>query len=263
MTQEQFQDALGMIDDDLIESVDKLRQERDFHSISEQPSSLQVFSSFRKKILRREVIKWGSLAASLCLLVGIGFLWSVGGNSTADLAGEADNLFSMMEDAEDIHMEAVQEAKPETTSPTKPETSSATLSSPPNLYILTKEGDSIRAMTGTYSWRWTDSNGQIHGVDADSPHPLQAQKYLPIIETTEPSLQLQFDISTHGEPYDRRIQCWSDEYWDMIDMEGQQLAITNDSISLLEGGYIYELTARWNHGTVHYAFYVFYTPNPS
>ena len=85
MTQEQLQDALGMIDDDLIESVDKLRQEREASSHSSPnydfiPDSIRTltdpsntsngtFQGFRKKLVRREIVKWGSLAASVCLLV--------------------------------------------------------------------------------------------------------------------------------------------------------------------------------------------------
>ena len=86
MTHEQLQDALGMIDDDLIESVDKLRQERESSTMSDR-----IFHSFRKKIIQREIIKWGSLAASICLLVGVGFLWTVGGSKTAEEAANMDN----------------------------------------------------------------------------------------------------------------------------------------------------------------------------
>lgn len=273
MTQEQLQDALGMIDDDLIESVDKLRQERDSHAMSHQLSSLQAFSSFRKKIIRREIFKWGSLAASICLLIGVGFLWTVGGNTTADYAPGADNQYSKQEDAEDIlmediHMEAIQEAKPETipetipetTSPTKPETAPESLSSPPDLYIVTESGESILAMTGTYSWRWTGNDGQTYGVEACSFHPLQSQEYLSLIQTTGSSLQLDFDTATHGVPYHISVQCWSDIYWDKIDMEGRSLTVTDDLISLQEGGTIYQVTAKWSSGTVYYAFYVNYTP---
>ena len=50
MTQEQLQDALGMIDDDLIESVDKLRLERESSTMPDR-----IFHSFRKKIIQREI----------------------------------------------------------------------------------------------------------------------------------------------------------------------------------------------------------------
>ena len=97
MTQENLQDALGYLDDDMIATVDELRHQRDLKSdiasLSHRSSADNAlsatdtfFSSFRKRIVRREMIKWGSLAASICLLIGVTWIWSRVGSST-DTAG--------------------------------------------------------------------------------------------------------------------------------------------------------------------------------
>ena len=269
MTQEQLQDALGMINDDLIESVDKLRQQRD-RSHAMDSSNNNILQGFRKKIIRREVLKWGSLAASICLLVGVGFLWKVGGNTTADLANEADIHYSKQENAEAILEDKKNgtqspssdkpfEVSPETSTTTSPETAPASISSPPDLYIVTEEADFVRAMRGTYSWHWPTEEGTMM-IEADSYHPLQSQKFLTLLETAGASVQLQFDTSIHGEPYAVSVQCWSDEYWDQISVDGLPLTVTDGQIPLQEGGTIYQVQAKWSSGVAYYAFYVYYTP---
>lgn len=259
MTQEQIQDALGMIDDDLIESVDKLRQKRDSHSVlKEVDFSQQDFLFFRKKIIRREIAKWGTLAASVCLLIGVGFLWTVGGNKTADLAGEADSLFSNQENASPMEEYPLYNEHSVISDSTSPETNGMVYPSPPQLFLATEEG-LIPAMTGTYSWRCPGSDGTTMFVEADSYHPLQSQKFLPVIETRESFIQLQFD-SSYVPPYDMSIQCWSDVHWDDIRAKGQSITAVDNKIPLFEGGYIYEITAKWSSGIVHYAFYARYTP---
>jgi len=273
MTQEQFQDALGMIDDDLVESVDKLRQQREFSGVAVSPhdphapmdssnTSHNIYQVFRKKIQRREIIKWGSLAASICLFIGVGFLWTVGGNKTADYAPGTDNQYSQQENLGDIHMEGIHDIKPETASPTKSEFSDTSIPSPPGLYIVMEENDSIQAMTATYSWHWSTEDG-IMFREGDSYHPLQSQEYITLIETTKPTVQLQFDTFTHGAPYAVSVQCWSDAYWNQINVEGLPLTVTDGQIPLQEGGTIYQVQAKWSSGTVYYVFYVNYTPDPS
>lgn len=257
MTQEQLQDALGMIDDDLIETVDNLRQQRD-----DSDSSNNLFHNFRKKIIRLEAVKWGSVAAGICLLVGVGFLWSVGGNTTADMANESDNQYSKQENAEavmDDSKNGAQSLLPDKPFENSPETAPAAISSPPELYIVTEENISLRAMKGTYSWSWTTDKGRMF-VESDSYHPLDSQKYLTPMKTAKPSVQLQFDTSTHGEPYAVSVRCWSDAYWNRTDVDGCPLSVTNGQISLQEGGTIYQVIAKWSSGTAYYAFYVYYTP---
>lgn len=253
MTQEQLQDALGMIDDDLIESVDNLRQKRDTHSISDQSSSLQTFSSFRKGIRRREIIKWGSLAASICFLMGVGFLWSVGGKSTADLAGEAENLFSKNENVEDIHIDLVQDAKPETSPSTYPIY--------PSLTLHNAEG-SFEADHHQVYWKFNDKDGNAMWGTSESIHPLDREDRLIRVDTSLPALQLQFhDVS--NEPNSIIIHYWAESCWGDPAAEFQTRSLENGQISLLEGGYIYEVIAQWgeNQGTMSYCFYARYTPD--
>jgi len=265
MTQDQFQDALGMIDDDLIEAVDHLRQQRDSSHILSSDDPLQ---SSRKresshKSLRRKIIRWGSLAAGICLLIGVRFLWFVGGKTTAESAPGLDHYYSKQDNAEAV-IEDSKNGSSENISDTSleifPETSLPAVSSPPELFVLTAEGTSIQALSGTYSWRWADENGQLHVIKADALHPLESQEFLSLVETAGSSIQLQFDTSTHGVPYHISAQCWSDSYWDHIGVAGQPLTVYDDQIPLQEGGTIYEITAKWNSGVVHYAIYVKYIP---
>ena len=271
-----LEDALGMIDDDLIESVDKLRKQRDASRIfssdlstsndpaffsGDDPDDLtRKTTSFTKKILRREIFKWSGIAACLCLFIGASFLWQTKGNETADLAIE-EILYS---DNKNAPTDAdaspdILDVQDNGSASTSPETIPATGYVIPSLYLNTSEV-SIPAMAGTYSWSWEDVNGLICYTEADSIHPLEASDLLPRIHTNESSLHLQYD-DIYGTPDHLSIQSWSEEYWNDTAARSTIFTLDGDTIPLLEGGYIYEITAAWERGTVRYVFYACYTPS--
>ena len=263
MTQEQLQDALGMIDDDLIESVDKLRQERESSTMSDR-----IFHSFRKKIIQREIIKWGSVAASICLLVGIGFLWTVGGSKTAEDAANIDNHYSKQDHLEDTYIEADQNIKPESEVPTttRPETSpQETLPSGvtipyPTLSVSNKE-TSFDADFHQIYWFFTDAEGMTMWITSESIHPLDREDRLVRLKTTLPLLTLQFH-NAPGNPKDITVRYWDESCWNDHSAEFQTMTVEDGQIHLLEGGYIYEIVAQWgsDQGTMSYCFYADYSP---
>ena len=124
----------------------------------------------------------------------------------------------------------------------------------PNLTVTL--GDrSIRALRGTYSWRYKNEDGTEVGVEADSPHPLQCREQMSALASAaDQTARLTFDVPPAGI----RVRRWSDTHWD-------DPAATAEDVSVLraeggdtlraEGGFIYEVVATWNRGTVCYSFY--------
>ena len=276
-----LEDALGMIDDDLIESVDKLRQQRDaspvfssdsyvskeelIHSVHDitpvhdLDSLTKKATGFTQKIIRREIFKWSGLAACLCLFVGIGFLWQTKGNTKADLAIDADVHYSDNKASEAEDSSYILDVQDNGSASTSPETLPAAGHVIPSLYLNISDMI-IQAMAGTHSWSWEDVNGLICYTEADSIHPLDASHLLPRIHTTESSLHLQFE-DIYGTPDHLSIQCWSEDHWNDTTANSVIITPDDDTISLLEGGHIYEITAAWERGTVRYSFYACYTPS--
>jgi hypothetical protein len=263
VTQEQLQDALGMIDDDLIKSVDKLRQETAPENISNH-----IFQGFRKNIVRRETIKWGSLAASVCLLVGVGFLWTVGGSKSADYAPNAGNHYSHQENLEDVYIEDNHYIKPESASPTttKPETSpQETLPSDvtppyPILSVSNKEASFDADFYQVY-WFFTDAEGMSMWVTSESIHPLDCKDCLVRLNTSLPFLNLHFKNAPR-DPEHITVHYWDETCWNDHSAEFQTMTVENGQLSLVEGGYIYEIVAQWgsDQGTMSYCFYADYSP---
>lgn len=285
MTQEQLQDALGMIDDDLIESVDKLRQEREASSHSSPnydfiPDSIRTltdpsntsngtFQCFRKKLVRREIVKWGSLAASVCLLVGVGFLWTVGSSKTAEDASGSDNYYSIQDNIEDICLQEDKNTNPEVAAPTKPETSpletlSATADIPYPSLSLSNKDMSFDADFHQIYWFFTDAEGMTMWVNSESIHPLDREDCLVRLNTSLPFLNLQFK-NAPSDPEHITVHYWGESCWGNHSAEFQTMAVENGQIHLLEGGYIYEIVAQWgpDQGTMSYCFYAHYSPDKS
>ena len=60
-------------------------------------------------------------------------------------------------------------------------------------------------------------------------------------------------------------QRWNEACWEDVNAISEEVEITGDVIELTDGGYIYEVEAKWTgenlaaEGTVHYGFYVIKT----
>ena len=150
------------------------------------------------------------------------------------------------------------------------------LKSPPQL-VVTCAKEQIFALQGTYSWEYRNGDGTSTGVEADSMHPLESKEYmdaLPIGYSYLSSMDaflahLQFEVA----PNEVKICYWTTEHWNEPTTKSEELEVqevevdsedgsytTEYQTRLLEGNYIYEVTARWSgseeySGTARYSFY--------
>lgn len=138
------------------------------------------------------------------------------------------------------------------------------LTEPPALTVISDEM-AFGALLGTYSWQSKNTDGTVTSVEADSAHPLDLEALLPVFETAEKTAVLRF----HEDPdCIEDVRCWSDAHWADPAAESEAVQCNGNTITLKPGGYIYEITARWDAdsgygGTAHYAVYIKYTDEES
>ena len=136
--------------------------------------------------------------------------------------------------------------------------SKPTSAEPPELKILDSTCLGIVDNKGTYSWMSDNGDGTWKGVEADSSHPLEWQKFLVPMTTSDDTVELYFDV----QPQEISVRCWSDEYWGKVDAEEENVTLSENTLEIKDGGYIYEVIAKWTgenlaaEGTVHYGFYI-------
>ena len=76
--------------------------------------------------------------------------------------------------------------------------------------------------------------------------------------TSDDTVELYFDV----QPQEISVRCWSDEYWGKVEVEEENVTLSENTMKLKDDGYIYEVVAKWTgenlaaEGTVHYGFYV-------
>ena len=140
--------------------------------------------------------------------------------------------------------------------PSKP-----TSTEPPVLMIDDRSGNSIKANTGTYTWTYDNGDGTETGVCADSSHPLEWQEFLVPMTTIEDTVELKFAVP----PQEYSVRRWNESCWEDVNAISEEVETKGDVIELSDGGYIYEVVAKWTGenlatgGTVHYGFYVIKT----
>ncbi len=286
MNQEKLQDAIGLLEDDLIEEVDRLRQERDreknFTDISSltenKPSSISKLSRHRK------FVRWGSLAASLCVLVGASYFWAMGGlKNTDDSAMDHFFISAEKEEAQNMEIYPGQEAPvvsdeansaagskaPETAETTSKDTQEMkptdSAVEPPSLLLLTAAteqttGAGIPGTRGGYHWTFENEDGTTTATIADSPHPLLWEDFINRFQTTDPTVAMKF-TNAPGTPESITVQCWNEKHWGDVNAESEMLisfatdlTLTKPTLTLKEGTYIYLVTVQWDRGSVDYAF---------
>ena len=134
---------------------------------------------------------------------------------------------------------------------------------PPVLTVVSSDG-SIEAEKSTYSWFYTDENGQGNGICVDALPPLECREFVtPFYASGE--VKLVFE----EVPDSVAVRCWSDEYWNSSSAKESEVTLEQGVLLTLNpGGHIYEITASWNRedraysGEVIYYFYaVSYTVN--
>jgi len=163
-----------------------------------------------------------------------------------------------------------EEANNGDSTPENKETSAAVviLKEPPVLTVEYSEG-SIEALRGTYSWSYSNGDGTMTGVEADSIHPLEAKEYMPHFAASKP-----LEVKFHWDfaPDKISIRCWDENAWGQPASEGEEyemLTLMLDSdpgispssiMEIKDGNYIFEITAEWSSsdnysGTATYSFY--------
>lgn len=145
------------------------------------------------------------------------------------------------------------------------------LEEPPELTVTGWDG-SLTAVTGTYSWSHDIGGGVMMEICSDSAHPLQMQGMLTPLITEGKTVELHFGILT--EEHDEAtyvevppqmisyVRAWPDDAWGNVNAQAQEPVVNGSTMELLQGGYIYEVRAKWTGedgegGAVYYAFYVF------
>lgn len=124
---------------------------------------------------------------------------------------------------------------------------------PPSLTVISGE-EQITAWRGTYSWETKNALGIGQAVCADSMHPIDIMKELPIVTAGE-DCAFVFDAPPDSMTVRRYPLGMMPSYenYETIIVEGSY-------ISLSEGAALYEVIAKWEmsdktySGEVHYAF---------
>jgi len=145
-----------------------------------------------------------------------------------------------------------------------PQNNDAVLKEPPALTISISDKN-IEAMRGTSSWMYDNGDGTWSGVESDSVHPLDnsTKEYMPKLMLTSSELSstvavcsLWFDTF----PDETTIRCWEERQWGDTSAESEPVSVSNFTMELKDGGYIYEVIATWNssekyNGKAYYSFY--------
>lgn len=144
------------------------------------------------------------------------------------------------------------------------------LQQPPVMTVFgTLDETAHNTLQGGYAWQCKNADGTIADTEAEGAHPLACKTQL------SPALEMTYDrtlnlIFPQGAAPDEivRVRCWSDANWGKTAAKSETVRIIQGgaaeggyAIALKPGGYIYEVTARWDTadgygGTASYAFYV-------
>ena len=159
---------------------------------------------------------------------------------------------------------------------TPAETRLSDFSQPPELRVLCGKHEVMAEIT-TYSWTCRNADGSTKRVEADGVHPLQmldeeGRIYLTPLPVPEgEAVKLAFAIT----PDEFAVRCWPEEmayawFEDHAQFSANvekaaELTVTEGCIIPPgEGGFIYEVAAKWTDGAGNggTAYYGFYTTDP-
>lgn len=136
--------------------------------------------------------------------------------------------------------------------------------------------ETLTALKGTNSWRYSNGDGTQTCIEADSMHPLQSKEYMPSLNLL-PSIRssvepLRAYLEWEVMPDDISVRCRSAAHWGKSESQSEEIPVSIlmfDSepptaslatIKLKDGDYVYEVSAKWNRfenwgGSAHYSFY--------
>jgi hypothetical protein len=266
MKQEKLMDAIGQVDDRLVEEA-------------EQVTRLSGGQITRRTNWKR----WGGLAALLVLVIGI---WAGGtglrnwsenqysGSSSSDMAASVNEGTT----ADGSEIAESEEAAPEEAEPASGDTeesaeeesaaedqsqaqgadkSQATLTEPPMLLV---DGTQLALRSGSYDWTLEDGSGSAHTVIACGADVLQMEDTIDTISDWD-SDQLTF-TAAEGKLTSLTAVAYPGDSWDSEDAEPISLTVEGTTVYLPDGenNWILELTTTWEgegySGNAHYQVYV-------
>lgn len=124
---------------------------------------------------------------------------------------------------------------------------------PPAAKLLHSNGSTPLPAAG-YSWMYPNGDGTMAAVIADHAHPLDCRDILDPIYVTGDYVKLTFE----DDPDSVEIQCWPDTAWNS-DAAPEGVSSYGTAFDLKQGGYIYEIIAKWNESEVeHYGSVSYY-----
>ena len=131
-----------------------------------------------------------------------------------------------------------------------------TVTEPPVLTVRAGE-TAVEADQGSLTWEYDWGKDSSSKESVTTSHPLERQEFIPTLTTAETAAELSFSEECDSFT----VRCWPDAYWDQPETAAEEAAAEENVLTLLPGGYVYEVTAQWSsaathRGTVSYAFHV-------
>lgn len=226
MTTEQLHDALGDIDQELLEEVHRLRS---------KPQKIRI--AFHRLV---------SIAACAVLLIGIGITY---GAMRREMPVEQLRMEKTSEAETALYKAPVAAAGMQVQSnhsAAKDSGAPAELSEPP---ILTVKGteESVMLSANSYTWTVFGEKDEAMTVCVDSPAPWELAQTCQQWIAAEDSLSLYWEVS----PQQVGIHCYP------LDGGEQEMgAYSNGVLTLKKGSWIYAVTAWFPEGEAVYVFRV-------
>ena len=125
---------------------------------------------------------------------------------------------------------------------------------PPAAKLLHGNG-STPLLTAGRNWMYPNGDGTMAAVIVDHAHPLFCKDSLDPIYVTGDYVKLAFE----DDPDSISIQCWPDTAWNSNTAESESVNSYDTAFDLKQGGYIYEITAKWNESEIeHYGSVSYY-----
>lgn len=130
------------------------------------------------------------------------------------------------------------------------------LTQPPTLEFFSGEETGTAVING-YSWSYDNFDGAWNSMETDGLHPLDCGEYMDTVMAQAETLTLVFGAA----PESYTVRCWPDTAIENREEAREQTPVTDGwEISLLEGGYVYQVIAKFEYesfrGTAYYCFHV-------
>lgn len=128
----------------------------------------------------------------------------------------------------------------------------------PPILLVTDGKQEIQGLGGNYNWEFRMPNGEWTSVIACGLHPLQTGDLLTPLVTEQGTVELNFG----RKPSSVTVNCWSDAHLDDPEATARTAQVSGSTLTLREGGWIYEIVATWtggeqgSNGTASFVVYI-------